>query len=231
MNIPSYIGETSRPARERISEHIMRAWSKKSVILQHWMEHHGTEVVSPQFKFELIGAYNDPLRRQLTEALQIVEQGTINSIQEFGVNELFQLQCTTSSLEQDTPLRVELEKRQCNRVKLQSFIDVISNILTCNTRKRMVPVSRLNKRLSEDIQSIHKRCKMMNTSTLKNMGSYRNTKLIPDDSSPVDVINLENETGMTEGSSVRRDDDFSKKQTNLSGIMDANNTCESTNRE
>ena len=51
-NIPTYIGESSRPARERISEHVkyLKNWNKDSVIIYHWMENHGTEVFSPKFQ-------------------------------------------------------------------------------------------------------------------------------------------------------------------------------------
>ena len=99
MNIPTYVGETSRPARERASEHMkyLKGWSKESIILQHWMEQHSTEVSCPRFKFELIDAYSDALRRQLTEAIYIAEQGTLNNKHEFGVNELYQLQCIISN--------------------------------------------------------------------------------------------------------------------------------------
>ena len=46
MKIPTYIGETSRPVRERVSEHwkYLKNWNKDSVMIQHWMRCHSTEV-------------------------------------------------------------------------------------------------------------------------------------------------------------------------------------------
>ena len=40
-----YVGETSRPWRERIREHLNNAsnWMPKSFILDHWMCSHSTE--------------------------------------------------------------------------------------------------------------------------------------------------------------------------------------------
>ena len=106
--IPTYVGETSRPVRERVHEHLrnLKNWNSDSVILYHWMKHHGTEVTSPEFKFELIGSYNDPLRRQLTEAIEIKEQGTLNSKHEFGVNDLYHLECSSPNREQEARLNL-----------------------------------------------------------------------------------------------------------------------------
>ena len=60
------------------------------------MDSHGTETVSPVFTLEVVGAYSDPLRRQLMEALFIVDQGTLNGKNEFGVIEIYTLQCTVT---------------------------------------------------------------------------------------------------------------------------------------
>ena len=53
QNIPTYVGETSCPVRERISEHWknLRNWNRESVMLQHWMKYHGTDTQYPDFKF------------------------------------------------------------------------------------------------------------------------------------------------------------------------------------
>ena len=67
-DIPTYIGETSRPVRERISEHVrnLRNWNRESVMIKHWMQAHGTDVNCPEFKFNIIGSFSDPLKRQLS---------------------------------------------------------------------------------------------------------------------------------------------------------------------
>ena len=79
------------------------------MVIQHWMQHHGTDTRCPDFKFEIISAFKDPLRRQLTEAIYINEQGTINNKHEFGVNELNKLECSTTSREREIELKNELE--------------------------------------------------------------------------------------------------------------------------
>ena len=62
----------------------------------------------------------------------------------------------------------------------------MSVVVSCNNGEKTVNVSRLNKRLPEEILFVHKRIKMMNTSTPKNMGGYRDAELIPNESSPID---------------------------------------------
>ena len=215
--IPTYIGETSRPARERISEHIKNwtGWNKKSIIIHHWMEQHPTQIVSPQFKFEIIGAYNDPLRRQLSEAIHILEQGTLNSKHEFGVNEIYQLQCLGSSRDQESYLREELEKRQCDKIKLQNFIDVMSVACTSN---QIIINSRSVKRQTNTISTENKRRKIMNTSTPDLKSCYRSTKLIPEEASPIEEL-IEGDKDGSQSSSSQQVL-TSNTRTNISGQLD-----------
>ena len=198
MNIPTYIGESSRPARERISEHLryVHNWNRESVILYHWMECHGTEVQCPQFKFELIGTYNDPLRRQLTEAIQISKQATLNSKYEFGVNEIFSLQCASSAKEKENQYKKELHQRQCDRIKLENFIEVMSKVQHTNSI-----LSRSNKRTAKQHENNSKRLRTMETSTPKNMGQFRDNKIIPDESTPTSPITTSSSALVEEGDS------------------------------
>lgn len=214
--IPTYIGESSRPARERISEHIkyLRNWNKESVIIYHWMEDHGTDVVSPNFKFEIICAYTDPLRHQLTEAIQISKQATLNGKYEFGLNEIYSLQCSSSSRDREMELKKELQKRQCYRSKIENFIDVMSNI--CNNKNQNCRASK--KRTREPTTSNYKRLRMMQTSTPRSMGDYRNTQLIEDEgllTSPiVNTSDFSNDRVEATLSSSH------KKRTNVSDTLD-----------
>ena len=222
MNIPTYIGETSRPARERIYEHIknLRGWSPDSIIIQHWMENHGTEVVCPRFKFDLLGAYSDPLRRQLTEAIYISEQGTLNNKHEFGVNELYQLQCTESSRDQEAQINLELERRKFSRAKLQNFIDVMSS--ACNDKNiGNINNSRLRKRPFGNDKTSLKRIRIMDTSTPKHFGDYRNNELIPDTISPTSPITGNTTQGTENDHSDMADNNRNARNaTNLSGNID-----------
>ena len=75
-----YIGESSRPLRERVSEHVdnLKRWKKESFWLEHWLLEHGTEISPPKFSFSILSTFPDPLRRQIAEALHIVEMGYLN---------------------------------------------------------------------------------------------------------------------------------------------------------
>ena len=93
-----YVGETSRPIRERVLEHENNKlnWSKKSFQLAHRMEKHPTDLECPRFKFVVIGQYKDALRRQLGEALHIMDSGNLNRKMEFNQNEICRLESRQS---------------------------------------------------------------------------------------------------------------------------------------
>ena len=61
----SYIGERSRPYRERVNEHIqnLRNGSTKSFMISHWMEAHGSGTEAPEFKWQVLDSYIDALRQ------------------------------------------------------------------------------------------------------------------------------------------------------------------------
>ena len=41
----------------------------------HWMEQHGMDMTCPEFDFEVLARYSDPLRRQINEGLNILKLG------------------------------------------------------------------------------------------------------------------------------------------------------------
>ena len=59
-----YIGETSRPVRERCIEHKenLMNWKHESFWLQHWIMTHGTETECPDFDFKVISVLSDWLK-------------------------------------------------------------------------------------------------------------------------------------------------------------------------
>ena len=73
----TYIGETCRPWRERILEHQENAknWRSCSFIIEDWMKAHPVDTKPPEFKFKILENYPDALRRQLSEAIHILESG------------------------------------------------------------------------------------------------------------------------------------------------------------
>ena len=96
-----YVGETSRHLRDRAIEHYenLRHWKKESFWVEHWLTQHGTETTPPDFKFEVVVKYNDPMRRQLAEALLILNKGDLNRRNEYNSNEVCRLAPGKNSLE------------------------------------------------------------------------------------------------------------------------------------
>ena len=131
--IPTYVGETSRPWRERILEHVdgILKISPSSTFVQHWMEEHPTNVQCPEFKFDIVESYGDPLRRQICEALNIKKIGTLNRKNEFNVNELCSFEMPEKMVDQERRWRDEFDRRKKIRNDIKNFCDVMSNIKKC----------------------------------------------------------------------------------------------------
>jgi len=125
-----YVGETSRQLCGRAEEHLENARKLKleSFIVEHWCLHHGTDVVAPEFKFQVVSSHRDAMSRQLTEAVLILKQGNLNRKKEYLLNELISLQASkyTWDKEQDD-INEALARNECDS-KLKNFIDVISNV-------------------------------------------------------------------------------------------------------
>ena len=147
----------------------------------------------------------------------------MNNKHEFGVNEIHGIQCSTSSRDQETQMKNELEKRQVDRAKTLNFIEVMSNIYTtndwfnnCRSKRKTVGVD----------LSRNKRYKM-NTSTPKQTWNYRVSEPIPDEASPIlgDVEEGNNSraspTTITTGTSAANTSQ--QRGTNLSTEMDTAN--------
>ena len=129
-NSPAYIGETSRPYRERILEHNnnLKNWKTDSFQLLHWMQFHGTETSCPQFKFEVVKRFVDPLRRQLSEGLIIIKSGTMNKKLEYNHNRICRMEASEGPGLSEKALRSELWERQCQREMIQNFVIVMSSL-------------------------------------------------------------------------------------------------------
>ena len=108
-----YVGETSRPWRERIIEHDtgIDSLKKDSVFIQHWMNKHCLDTVCPDLKYEIIGSYNDCLRRQLLKAVNIIDQGIMNRKLEFQSNKLYRLEVTMQASSMERNWKEEAETR------------------------------------------------------------------------------------------------------------------------
>ena len=92
----TYIGETSRVLRSRVSEHMnnLTQIKKESFGVLHWMLHHPLSPVPPCIKFKRVSSHKDALSRQLKEALLILREGTLNKRDEFSNNEVVRMETT-----------------------------------------------------------------------------------------------------------------------------------------
>ena len=83
-----YVGESSRSIYERAKEHEMDKvkGSEDSHQIKHWLSSHEELLTPPSFKFKIVRTFQDPLTRQLSEAVRIDLRGDgiLNSKAEYS---------------------------------------------------------------------------------------------------------------------------------------------------
>ena len=83
-----YVGESSRSLYERAKEHEAdrQARSEDSHQIKHWLTEHQDLLAPPRFRFQVIQSFQDPLSRQLAEAVRIDLRGeaVLNSKSEYN---------------------------------------------------------------------------------------------------------------------------------------------------
>ena len=83
-----YVGETSRSMYERAKEHEADRMKKSedSHQINHWLSEHQDLLESPKFRFKIIQTFQDPLSRQLAEAVRLDLRGEniLNSRSEYS---------------------------------------------------------------------------------------------------------------------------------------------------
>ena len=83
-----YVGESSRSIFERAKEHVADrvGFQEDSHQIKHWLSSHEELLVPPAFKFRIIATFQDPLSRQLSEAVRIDRRGSqiLNSKSEYS---------------------------------------------------------------------------------------------------------------------------------------------------
>ena len=83
-----YVGESSRSIYERAKEHQAdkESHSEDSHQIKHWLIDHQELLAPPKFNFKIIKTFQDPLSRQLSEAVRIELRGEniLNSKSEFN---------------------------------------------------------------------------------------------------------------------------------------------------
>ena len=83
-----YVGESSRSIYERSKEHVAGRviQDEDNHQIKHWLSSHEDLLAPPEFKFTIIKTFQDPLTRQLSEAVRIERRGEeiLNSKSEFS---------------------------------------------------------------------------------------------------------------------------------------------------
>ena len=82
----------------------------------------------PEFKFKILASYDDPLRRQLNEALNIGWIGTLNRKDEMNSNEICQLQPSINAWANENEWKKSTESRKLLKEKLNNFCGVMTSI-------------------------------------------------------------------------------------------------------
>ena len=121
-----YIGESSRPLRMRASEHYNNLSNLKpdSFMVIHWMDSHGLSMNPPRFKMKRVESYRDTFTRQISEALLIESEGSMNKRQEYESNSLYRLVPDKLSWEYD----LEARRRANHMSNLINFTNVIKSV-------------------------------------------------------------------------------------------------------
>ena len=95
-----YVGESSRSIYERAKEHVAGRMSRDedNHQVKHWLSSHEDLLEPPQFRFSIIKTFQDPLTRQLSEAVRIERRGEeiLNSKAEFSRCRVFSLSLSLS---------------------------------------------------------------------------------------------------------------------------------------
>ena len=83
-----YVGESSRSIYERAKEHESdrNKNAEESHQIKHWLTSHEDLLAPPKFKFKIVTSFQDPLTRQLSEAVRIELRGEdiLNSKAEYS---------------------------------------------------------------------------------------------------------------------------------------------------
>ena len=74
-----YVGESSRSIYERAKEHESdrNKNAEESHQIKHWLTSHEDLLAPPKFKFKIVRSFQDPLTRQLSEAVRIELRGEV----------------------------------------------------------------------------------------------------------------------------------------------------------
>ena len=234
----TYIGETCRPWRERILEHQENAnnWRSCSFIIEHWMKAHPVDTKPPEFKFKILENYPDALRRQLSEAIHILESGGLNKRMEFNANFLCRLEPRKTPKEMENDARIKLSEKKLFVEKIENFINVMYNVSKCQVNhhvsNQINTTSRSNKRgTSSSTSECAPKQARMEASTPRS--DFRNKQETESPCSPIQSPGSERDSltsGGTEFSDRKKSStklSFGMDQAEISRARSANSSQES----
>ena len=192
-----YIGETARTFRTRVLEHmkLLNNLDPSSFQLIHWMNKHKDDLICPEFKFKVVGQFKDALTRQITEAIYIMESGSLNKKCEFRINTLCRLEANISVKDQEKKRKERIDRQALEDKEIKIFIErlktktsqckgpIIYNIIEFNCRS-----DESEKRgilLEEQELPQSKRRKKMST-----FSTPRSNPPMMEDDSPVQILGI-----------------------------------------
>ena len=182
----------------------------------------------PVFTFKTVGAYSDPLRRQLLEALRILKTGTLNKRNEFGSNELCRVIPSMSGKEHEA----FVDKQRNDRMKYkENFVDFknvmskicvypskMSNILSTISRKKLLKRADREESSTDTKGISYKRPRTMETSTpLHRIGS---SMRMPQGEISISPLGESNASSGEDLESVNAEDIKGTERTGLSDKLD-----------
>ena len=193
-----YIGETSRPWRCRILEHVQALESRdpKSFAVRHLALSHGTTTVAPKFSFHKVISHIDPLSRQLKEAILIRDEGNMNRKDEFSNNEIIRLESNGYTWDRENKRKQEAKYEMRLRQDIRAFTEMLENVINVskNTISHDVPDINKKKHLITDqaVNCISKKRRMeartpVKTATYR-INSPEHSPISGDESSTVSTL-------------------------------------------
>ena len=77
----------------------------------------------PKFKLKVLGQYRDALTRQITEAVYILEKGSLNKRNEFRMNEICRLGSKFSEIDSEKQRKIKLDMKFKEEMEISNFIE------------------------------------------------------------------------------------------------------------
>ena len=118
-----YVGESSRSIFERAKEHVAgrNSLDEDNHQIKHWISSHEDLLAPPKFKFRIVKTFQDPLTRQLAEAVRIELRGEdiLNSKSEFSRCRVPRLRIDMEGWQKKTADKDERKRKDEQSIQLE----------------------------------------------------------------------------------------------------------------